>query len=347
MLRALVLALALLLAGTAQAESPDGDAVGGGTWDTTAVPVSKSTGKNCLGDPRPKLILSNLFGIKYGDWGLENQTRIGLCTPLIKKPGILFDLSFVEAGFVMHFTPIYLMPGAYLTLAPLSVLQFQVEAAPILYWPIGVSAAGYYPIPSITSDYSKASLPAEEGGTAQGGYVRFGPNIQLAAPLGPLRLIILDQMRFEFFSIGDADYYFHNRNDLPAARDQWFFENMAIVLVEIPLSRTASLMVGANDQLTRTIGAKAVSNAVRGTAMLRIDKPWLAGREFTTILAVGGRTHHPVRQGDFNFILAFSFRIDLTHKKQAAPDWAKTGKKKRAARDLLTPVQALAASSGR
>ena len=321
MRRALLLAAALTLCvGTAAAQSPEEAAI---AEESTEAAPKRVTGQNCLGDPRPKLIMSNLFGIKYGDWGLENQTRIGLCTPLIKNAGILFDLSFVETGFVMHLTPIYVMPGAYLTIAPLSILQFQVEAAPIFYWPIGVSAAGYYPIPSITSDYSKASLPAEDGQTAMGGYVRFGPNIQLAAPLGPFRLIILDTMRFEYFSIGDAPFYFHNRNDLPAAKQQWFFENMAIVLVEIPLSRVTSLMVGANDQLTRTIGAKAVSNAVRGTAMLRIDKPWAAVREFTTILALGGRTHHPVRKGDFNFILAISFQLDLTHKKQDPPAWFK------------------------
>ena len=316
-MRAALLLALLLLAGGAHAASPEEEAVADA--EPSADPAPRATGKNCLGDPRPKVILTNLFGIKYGDWGLENQTRIGLCTPLIRTPGVLFDYTFAEAGFVMHFTPIYVMPGAYLTIAPLSILQFQVEAAPIVYWPIGVSAAGYYPLPSFESDFSKESLPAEEGGRAQGGYVRFGPNIQLAAPLGPVRLIILDTMRFEFFSIGDAPYYFHNRNDLPAHRDQWFFENMAIVLVEIPLNKTANLMVGANDQLTRTIGAKAVSNAIRGTAMLRIDKPWLPMREFTTILALGGRTHHPVRQGDFNFIFAISFKLDLTHKKEDRP----------------------------
>ncbi len=315
------LLLALLLLGLATpalgAETESGE-------DVAAEPTAKPTGpgKNCLGEGRPKLILSNLIGIKWGEWGIENQTRVGLCTPLIRKPGVLFDYTFAEVGFVMHATPIYVMPGAYLTIAPLSILQFQVEAAPIVYWPIGVASAGYYPLDTIESDYSKPSLPAEDGAAAQGGYVRFGPTLQVALPLGPLRLIVLDSLRFEFFSIGDADFYFHNRNDLPAAREQWFMDNMAIVLVELPLSPVAKLRVGANDQLTRTIGAKAVSNVVRGTAMLVVDKPWLALREFTTILALGGRTHHPVRQGHFNFIFAVSFKVDLTHKKRAQKEKA-------------------------
>ena len=304
MLRALALGLLLtLFAVPAWGASPAGPTLG--------------TGKNCLGEPRPKLILSNLIGIKYGEWGIENQTRLGLCTPLIRKPGVLFDYTFAEVGLVVHLTPIYVMPGAYVTLAPLSILQFQVEAAPIFYWPIGVDSAGYYPLPSIESDYSKASLPGEDGATATGGYVRFGPNLQVAVPIGPVRLIVLDTLRFEFYSIGTSDFYFHNRNDLPTARDQWFLDNMAIVLVEVPLSPVVKLMVGANDQLTRTLGAKAVSNAVRGTAMLRVDKDWLALREFTVILALGGRTHHPVRQGDFNAIFAVSFKVDLTHKKRS------------------------------
>ena len=317
MLRPLLLTLLLaVVAAPALAADPSETAESAGAL---------ASGKNCLGEAKPKLVLSNLVGIKYGEWGLENQTRIGLCTPLVRKPGVLFDYSFAEVGFVMHFTPIYVMPGAYLTLAPLSILQLQVEAAPILYWPIGVASAGYYPLDSIESDYSKASLPAEDGGTAQGGYVRFGPTLQLAVPLGPLRLIVVDSLRFEFFSIGESDFYFHNRNDLPAARDQWFMDNMAIVLVEIPLSTEVKLRVGANDQITRTLPEKAISNALRGTAMLVVDKPWLALREFTTILALGGRTHHPVRKGEFNFIFAVSFKIDLTHKKRATDDGAIAG----------------------
>lgn len=297
------------------AESDDSSEAEAAALETD--PPRQVTGRNCLGEPKPKLSLSSLFGIKYGDWGLEHQLRIGACIPLFKTMGPLFNLSSVEAGFVMHTTPIYLMPGAYLTVAPLSILKLQVEAAPILYWPIGVSAAGYYPIDGYSSDYSKASLPAEDGATATGWYVRFGPTLQLAVPVGPIKIILVDVLRFEHFQIGPADFYFHNRNDLPAARKEWFVDNLAILMAEFRLHPNVALRVGANDQIVSNFGGKNISNAVRGVAMLNLAKLGHQVRDFTIILAAGGRTHHPVRQGDFNFIVAFSFLVDLLAKKPA------------------------------
>lgn len=280
--------------------------------------AERITGRNCLGEPAPKAVLHSLIGIKYGDWGLEHQLRIGACVPLWKKKGVLFDLSVFEAGFVMHTTPIYVMPGAYFRFAPLSILALVVEAAPIFYWPIGLSSAGYYPIENYRSDYTKASLLAEDGGTALGWYVRAGPNLQLAVPLGSARLIVVNTFRVEHFRIGDAPFYFHNRNDLPAARDEWFIDNTAIVMVEFALSRNTNLRLGANDQLTMNLGGPSISNAVRGVAMLHVKKLGLRIRDFTPILAVGGRTDHPMRKGDFNFIVALSFSADLSAKKPSS-----------------------------
>lgn len=270
------------------------------------------TGRNCLEEPRPKAVMNQLIGIKYGDWGLEHQLRVGACVPLWKRKGILFDLSHIEAGFVMHTTPIYVMPGGYVRFAPLSILSVTVEAAPIAYWPIGISAAGYYPIDNYASDYSKASLLAEDGGTASGWYVRMGPNLQLAVPIGPARLIVVDTLRIEHFQIGTADFYFHNRNDLPAAREEWFLDNMAIVMAEFQLGKNVDLRVGANDQTTLTIGGNVLSNAVRGVAMLHVRRIGRRIHNFTPMLALGGRTNHPVRGGDFNFIVALSFNAELS-----------------------------------
>ncbi len=277
-----------------------------------AAPARGLSGRNCLGEPVAKPVLRSLLGIKYGDWGLEHQLRIGSCVPLWKDKGVLFDLSAFEAGFVMHTTPIYVMPGAYVSFAPLSIFSVVVEGAPIFYWPIGLDAAGYYPIAGYGSDYRRENLPAEDGKTALGWYVRFGPNMQLAVPIGVARLIVTDSFRVEHFRIGDAPFYFHNRNDLPAARNEWFIDNLAIVLVEFTPHRNVQLRVGANDQLTMTLGGQNVSNAVRGVVMVNFKKVGPRIRDFMPILALGGRTHHPVRQGDFNFILALTFAVDLS-----------------------------------
>ncbi len=319
MIRVLVLLLLLPSMGFAEsvpeeepeAEAPPKDA----PMMDEVTEVRPITGRNCYGKAKPTLGLSQVIGIKYGDWGLEHQMRIGACIPLVIDKGPLFDLSFFEAGMVLHTSPIYVMPGGYINVAPLSILQFRVEAAPIFYWPIGVSAAGYFPIPGYSSDYSKASLPAEDGETALGWYVRFGPTLQIAFPIGPLKLIFVDSAFFEHWQIGEADYYFHNRNDLPAANSEWMVDQSALLLVEIPVHPNASLRFGAQDQLLMNFGGKNISNAIRGVAMINLKRLGPKVRDFSPILAIGGRTHHPVRGGHFNFIVALSFKADLLAKK--------------------------------
>ena len=312
MIRLLLLLLLLLLPSLALAdqEPPPDEPDEPEAAEVADEPAAdaKITGKNCYGNPKPTLGLSQALGIKYGDWGLEHQMRIGACIPLVIDKGPLFDLSFFEAGMVLHTSPIYVMPGGYINFAPLSILQFRVEAAPIFYWPIGVSGAGYYPIAGYESDYAREKLPADEGESAIGWYVRFGPTLQLAFPIGPLRLIFVDSAFFEHWQIGDADFYFHNRNDLPAANSEWMVDQSALLLVEIPVHKNAALRFGVNDQLIMNFGGKNISNALRGIAMINLKRLGPKIRDFSPIIALGGRTHHPVRGGDVNFIVALSFK---------------------------------------
>jgi len=256
--------------------------------------------------------MGHLVGIKYGSWGIEHRLRIGRCTPLHKKSGLLFDRNFVEAGYQQHFSPIYLMPGGYVVVAPLSFLIFNFEAAGVLYWPIGLAAAAYYPLDDYGSDYAQSALPPEEGGSAVGWYLRGGITLQLAANIGPIRLIVVDSLQVERWVIGSAEHYFHNRNDLPAANPEGFVDNTALLMVEFAVHPNAQLRLGINDQLTMNFGAGTKSNVLAGVAMLNLSRLGRRIVNFSPILRLGGRTHHPVRGGDFNFILALSFSVDLS-----------------------------------
>jgi len=286
-------------------------------FTVTAPPEARAGA--CLGEAEPKPLMRHTIGIKYGDWGIEHQLDLGGCVPIASGRGLLLDLAKIEVGVTNYFSPIYSMPAAYLEVQPLSFFKVRAEVGSIFYWPIGVASAGYYPIDGYDSDYTKPNLPAEDGAAAFGHFFRLAPTLQLAFPMGPVRMIILDTARFDLFQIGDAEFYFHNKHDLPAANSQWFVENLAIVMVGIPVHPNAELRLGINDQLTLPLGGDAPSNALRGVAMISLTRLGKRIRDFTPILTMGGRTHHPVRQGDFNFIAAVSFAVDLSRIEPAEP----------------------------
>ncbi|MEE2828952.1 MAG: hypothetical protein VX498_07175 [Myxococcota bacterium] len=277
----------------------------------------QNAGKNCLGQGRPRATMSHLLGFKYGPIGMEHRLRIGVCRPVFSKPGLLFERSFFEAGFQQHTSPVYAMPGGYMNFAPLSFLVFSFEAAPVFYWPIGMKGAGYYPLDGYQADYLPDDLPAKDGGSALGWYLRGGVTLQFAGDLGPIRLIFIDSVQVERWSVGPAEHYFLNRNDLPAANPEGFVDNSAILLVEVPVHPNARLRIGATDQLTANFGAGQVSNVLGGVVMVNFDRMGDRIRDFTPIVRLGVRTHHPMRQGDFNIILALAFSVDLSREVEA------------------------------
>ncbi len=270
-----------------------------------------STGKNCLGEPRPKLAMRQVLGIKWGPWGIEHQLRIGGCVPLVRKPGVLFDHTFIEAGFQAHTSPIYVMPGGYVDIAPLSILQFHFQFAPVFYWPIGLNGAGYYELASYEEDYSAEFLLPGDGASALGWYLRTGATLQAAVSLGPIRLLATNTFLAELWELGEQPFYFHNRNDIPAAKREWFIDNMTLVMAEIPLHPNLDLRAGINHQLTMNLGAKQMSNFFGGVTMFRFKKLGRAIRDFTPLVRLGGRSRHPVREGDFTFLVAVIFSADL------------------------------------
>jgi len=279
--------------------------------DAPAAASEPAPGSNCLGEARPRLLMHQVLGIKWGPWGIEHQLRIGGCAPLVRKPGVLFDYSFIEAGFQAHTSPIYVMPGAYLDIAPLSILQFHFQVAPILYWPAGLQGAGYYALDGYQSDYTETLLLPEDGETALGWYLRTGTTLQFAVSIGPIRLLVSDELLFEYWQLGEQPFYFHNRNDIPAARTEWFVDNMALVLAEIPLHPNLDLRVGANHQLTMNFGARQMSNFLGGVALFRFKKLGKALHDFTPLVRLGVRSQHPIRQGHFTFIVGVIFSADL------------------------------------
>ena len=274
--------------------------------------LTPDSGKHCLEQGRAKPMMSSLLGLQYAGWGLEHRLRVGFCAPLIKKPGIVWNRSFIQAGYQQHLSPIYLKPGGYLMVAPFSFLVFNLEAAPILYWPIGLDAAGFYPLAGYDADYSESALPAEQGGQAQGWYLRTGVTLQLAAQLGPVRLIVLDSLQFERWGLGESPFYYHNRNDLPAAQTDNFLDNNAVILAEFDVHPNAQLRVGINDQATLNIQGNKLSNTLAGVVMLNLSRLGKRVVNFSPMFRIGGRTHHPVRQGGINFILALGFDVDLS-----------------------------------
>ena len=56
--------------------------------------------------------------------------------------------------------------------------------------------------------------------------------------------------------------------------------------------------------------------------MLHIARAGRVVRELTPAVLIGGRTHHPIRQGDLTFTIAVSLKLDLLAARKKTPTTA-------------------------
>ncbi len=159
------------------------------------VPIeARASAKSCLGQSEPTAVMQHGLGSKAPPGTLAYRFRLGGCAPLTEAAGLLFDLTSIQAGLQIDLTPVYVLPGGYLTFTPLSFVQLHLEVAPWVWWPIGLDGVGYFPVDGYSADVDSDSLPAEEAVTTLGLYARGALTLRAALPLGPVRFLVNDDV---------------------------------------------------------------------------------------------------------------------------------------------------------
>jgi hypothetical protein len=131
-------------------------------------------GKHCLDEQQSKLMLNHYTAGSINPLGIETQLRLSFCTPLIERPGLLFDFSKLDAGLVTFISPTHVHVGPSLHVAPLSFLVFRAEVTGFYIWPIPLQGAGFNRVqadktsPQMRGCYRDRNRPTPEQLAAQG-----------------------------------------------------------------------------------------------------------------------------------------------------------------------------------
>ncbi|MGC4000554.1 MAG: hypothetical protein QM767_25160 [Anaeromyxobacter sp.] len=277
--------LALLLAALHLAPAP-----------AVAEEAQAPQGQHCMGEPRSRVLLSSTLVAQSEPMGLEEQLQLGACRPLLRTPGILFDHTNVQAGLIVYASPVYAFPGAFVSIAPLSVLELRAEAAPFWVWPLGLDGAGYFPRGSADEQFE--DLPAEQAESASGWTATFTGTLQAEVELAPgLTLAAVDVLSWSFWDVGDAPYYYHPRYDFTLAREDWVGKNQAFLLVGHRFSPTLVVRAGVNDEWMGSARAGITQNILAAALTADVAGWPRRGDLLQPFLRVGGFTHHEFRTG--------------------------------------------------
>jgi hypothetical protein len=266
-----------------------------------------ATGSHCLGEDCSKLILDQILGARLTPAGIENRFDLGLCFPLIRNSHPLLAYTNVRFGAVNYVSPTYAHLGGFFAISPLSILELRAEVSGLTLWPTPFDRTGYQVVDAYDSPFDKPDLPASGGTTGWGVMAVIKPTLRGRVPLGSkLSLVFNDSLAFEYWQVGDQDFYFNCRRDMVLARKEWLVYNSAILALEVPIHPNATLMVGAMDDLVYLPPAGYTDHRLHGLAAIRLDRLGKSIREFRPFVGVGRIFSHKEFQGQMSIILGIS-----------------------------------------
>ena len=266
-----------------------------------------ASGSNCLGEACSKLILDQILGARLAPVGIENRFDLGVCLPLVGNSHPLLAYTNLRFGAVNYLSPTYVHLGGFLAISPLSILELRAEVSALTLWPTPFDRTGYQVVEDYDSRFDKPDLPASSGTHAWGVMAVLKPTLRGRIPLGSkLSLVFNDALAFEYWQVGDQDFYFNCRRDMVLARKEWLVYNSAILALEIPVHPNATLMVGAMDDLIYLPPTGYTDHRLHGLIAIRLDRLGKSIREFRPFVGVGRIFSHQEFQGQTSVIVGIS-----------------------------------------
>lgn len=272
---------------------------------------SELSGKHCLGEERTKLLLNHTLAGVINPLGLENQLRLSVCLPLIRKPGVLFDFTNLEIGVANYISPTHVHVGPFLNLTPLSFLVLRAEVTGLFIWPIPLPGAGYIPLPAdaqFTPETLEPPPGPSQGRRAYGVRTFLGATLQGQVPLGKrLSLAVLNAFGSEYWRVNPVDsamsgsdnpLFYLARRDVVIHHDgDWVLANTAVALLMLDIKDNYVLRLGATDDLVAVPATGYVGNIVAGIAAIMVKRVSTLARNLQFFVRAGGYTNHAYRSG--------------------------------------------------
>jgi hypothetical protein len=243
--------------------------------------------------------------------GMEHTLEVGARARIGDPHELLFMGAHAETGVVSYVSPVYAIHGAYVQVSPLAFLVLRAELTHSQLWPLGMSGAGYYGLSAYDDDVSPAALNAERGATATGWSARAYATLQGLVPLGPVRLLIQDQLIVQSASLGEASHYYDMKWDLVLARQDLVLITGAVLLLEVDLEATTHLRLGAYDDVRVVPSSGYLGHQVGPLVMLTLDRLAPEVPSLSVFVRGGYYTHHVLRADQLTILGGVAIDYDL------------------------------------
>lgn len=287
-------------------------------------PAPTGRGKHCLGEAVNKTTLEHTVAGSINPLGIGNTLRLGWCTPLIKKPGLLWDFTNFDIGALMMNSPTDTHLGVQMFLAPISILVLRAEATAFYIWPTPLQGAGFITVNS-PSDFTLARLspdptgwnhnpapgempgPVTPASTAFGGRVMIGATLQGQVPIvKKLDIQAAIGAQAEYWAVSSpalasvppgGGFYAARRDVILLGSADWVIASTAALLLNIKPHYNLNLKLGGFNDLVYVPSHGYLGNIAGGILVLNVPNLRFLAKSFNFFFRGGLFTHHAFRVG--------------------------------------------------
>jgi hypothetical protein len=291
-------------------------------------------GKHCLNEQKQKILLNHYLAGSINPLGIGNSMRLSLCTPLITKPGILFDLTNVDFGLLLLTSPTDVTGGAFVNITPISILVLRAEISGFGIWPIPLQGAGFISLNS-QNDFTLNSLSPSPFGEnparhASGGKFLVGATLRGEVPLGRfLSIAVANSFNAEYWRLTSGtwdpaaaegrEYFVSARRDVALrGPGDLVLANTAALVFGINPHRNVVLRVGVTDDLVYVPSHGYLGNIAAGLFAVSVKNLRNLAKDGSFFLRVGTFTHHAFR-GGITFALGFDVTYEILKRAHPRP----------------------------
>ncbi len=261
--------------------------------------AAQAAPSQCLGTGGSLLIFDETLVLSSGPDGFENQVKGTLCSPLIQRPGILFDYSSWDVGVFNYLSPIYDQQGLTLGLIPLSFLELRVDAAAVGIWTLPLDGAGYFALPGYTRHFRESDLVSANARSAYGANVTLGARLQAEGEIFQTTVVLTNTFQLDYWYVGDGTHYYNARRDVILAQSDWLVKNIGSLLFKKRATQSVSVQFGVQDDLTYVPASADLANILGVFLSVPIRREGVL-RDIEPFVRLGAYTHHAWR-GGFQF----------------------------------------------
>jgi len=266
----------------------------------------------CAGRAEPRWVGHHSLIALVNPLGTEFNGRVGVCLPLFDSDSPLLRLNHMEVGASAYLSPIYLIPGGYVQLAPVSFLYVRAELHRLFVWPIPLSGAGFYLRDGYDQGWQRDDLPVEDGEAVTGWTARVRATVQAAVAIGDeLELVLVSLPWLEINVLDRGDYWVDVRDDVIAANGDWIVANEGVLLFGWHVPEGPTVRLGAFTALRAVPASGYVGHRMGPFLAATFPRPDRVVSAVDVFIRLGVYTHHRFRQGSVSAMAGAS--IDFDH----------------------------------